>query len=122
MPNRFLTAPIACVLLCTVVTAGAAERSFSLAIARGAVPAEQRTLRVGKGDTVRVLVSSDAPGELHLHGYGLAAKLAPPAHSELTFEAYATGRFPLEWHPAGAPAPSRGHHGPPLSRIEVRQK
>ena len=45
-----------------VHAADAADRAFELGIRKGALPAAQRTLRVGKGDTLRLTVTSDAPG------------------------------------------------------------
>lgn len=114
-------------LLCLVATAagGAADspdKTFDLTIARGALPAEQRILRVTKGDTVRLRVTSDAPGEVHLHGYRLEAKLVPGVRGEIVFNAYATGRYRFEWHLAGEASKSGSHHGPPLATLEVRPR
>jgi FtsP/CotA-like multicopper oxidase with cupredoxin domain len=98
------------------------EKTFSLSIVRGTLPAEQRLLRVEKGDAVRLRLTSDAPGEIHLHGYRLEAKLTPGTPAELAFKAYATGRYPFEWHGAGDAAKTGTHHGPPLATLEVRPK
>lgn len=85
------------------------------------MPKEQRLLRVDKGDLVRIRLKADAPGEVHLHAYRLAAKVTPGSTPELEFTAHATGRFRIEWHPAGEAAKG-DHHGPPLARLEVRPK
>jgi FtsP/CotA-like multicopper oxidase with cupredoxin domain len=120
--------PLRLLLVFAVCAASAAragdalEKSFALDIVRGAVAADQRVLRVEKGDAVRLRVTSDAPGELHLHGYRLEVKLAPGAPAELAFTAHATGRYPFEWHAAGAAAKPGAHHGPPLAALEVRPK
>lgn len=98
------------------------EKSFSLSIARGVVSREQRLLRVDKGDAVRIRLTSDAAGDIHLHGYRLEAKLTPGKPAELAFKAYATGRYRIEWHGAGETAASGGHHNEPLARLEVRPK
>jgi FtsP/CotA-like multicopper oxidase with cupredoxin domain len=106
-----------------VLAAGPPEKSFDLTIARGAVPTEQRVLRVDKGDAVRIRLTSDAPGDVHLHGYRLEAKLTPGSAAELAFEAYAMGRYRIEWHGAGATGGSTGgHHSAPLASLEVRPK
>jgi hypothetical protein len=102
--------------------ADAPEKYFALAIVRGRLPAEQRVIKVEKGDAVRLRVTSDEPGDLHLHGYRLAATLTPGVAAELAFTAHATGRYPFEWHGAGAAAKSGAHHGPPLAALEVRPK
>ena len=99
--------------------AAAPEKTFDLAIVHGSLNVEQRVLRVSKGDALRLRVSSDTPGELHLHGYRLAATVAPGVASEIAFKAYATGRYRLEWHPAGQ-TQSASHHGAPLATLEVR--
>jgi hypothetical protein len=105
-----------------VLAAEPPEKSFNLAIARGAVPKEQRLLRVEKGDAVRIRLTSDAPGAIHLHGYRLEAKLTPGNPAELAFKAYATGRYRIEWHGAGETGATGGHHNAPLASLEVRPK
>lgn len=116
---------IALIFLIATAAAGAADspdNTFDLTITRGALPAEQRVLRVTKGDTVRLRLTSDAPGEIHLHGYRLETKLKPGVPGELVFKAYATGRYRLEWHPAGETGKLGGHHGPPRATLEVRPR
>ena len=98
------------------------EKTYDLVIIDGAVPAAQRVIKAEKGDTLRIRVTSDAPGELHLHGYRLEAKLAPGQPAELAFKAHATGRYPFEWHGAQSVAKAGGHRGPPLATLEVRPK
>jgi hypothetical protein len=101
------------------LAAARAEKTVDLTIVRGSLPAGDRLLRVNKGDALRLRISSDTPGEVHLHGYRLQANLAAGMPSELAFTAYATGRYRLEWHPAGH-TQSGSHHGPPLAVLEVR--
>ncbi len=115
----------ALLFLIATAAAGAADspdKTFDVTIARGAIPAEQRVLRVTKGDTVRLRLTSDAPGDIHLHGYRLEAKLVPGVPGEIVFKAYATGRYRLEWHPAGETSKSGSHHGPPPATLEVRPR
>ena len=38
---------------------------------------------------------------MHLHGYDLELSLAPDAPTEMNFEAFATGRFPVTSHGFG---------------------
>jgi FtsP/CotA-like multicopper oxidase with cupredoxin domain len=118
---RLLTGLVALASL-GALAADAPHKSFSLSIAGGVIPAEQRMLRVEKGDAVRLRVKSDAAGELHLHGYQLALRLTPDSVGELEFRAYATGRYVFEWHGAGDSAATRRHHGPALATLEVRPK
>lgn len=113
---------ITAIAAASAIAADSPEKKFDLAIVRGSVAAEQRVLRVEKGDAVRLRLTSDAPGEIHLHGYRLEARLTPDIPAEFAFKAHATGRFPLEWHGAGDTAPSKSHHAPPLAALEVRPK
>ena len=103
--------------------ADAPEQTFDLTIARGVALKEQRLIRVEKGAAVKLRISSDAAGEIHLHGYRLEAHLAPGKLAEIAFAAHATGRYRIEWHAAGEPAgKGGGHHSAPLATLEVRPK
>ena len=112
-------------LLCNGLNAIAGEsdvRIFRLTITDGKVPAAERTLKVIKGDPVRIIVTSNGPGALHLHGYRLEARLAPGTPAELEFRAHATGRYPLEWHGSDNARQNSAHHGPPMAALEVHPK
>jgi heme/copper-type cytochrome/quinol oxidase subunit 2 len=118
------------IVLCVWVTGSAAfasaveppAKTFDLAVVNGQVAKEQRLIRVDKGTPVKLRISSDAPGSLHLHAYKLEAHVAPGTPAELAFNARATGRFRFEWHPDNAAAKSGDHHGPPLATLEVMPK
>jgi hypothetical protein len=116
------TAFIAAAVATAIAVAAPAEKTFHLRIVRGQISVPERVLRVEHGDRVHIRAASDVPGELHLHGYRLEAKLKPGAVADITFEAYATGRYPFEWHAAGGDGPPRSHHGPPLAALEVRPR
>lgn len=103
--------------------AAAKDLSFSLDIKGGVLPAQQRSLKVTKDDSVRLMVSTDAPGELHLHGYKLERKLVPGKPVQIDFKAFATGRYPLEWHASsGSAKGSARHHGPDFAVLDVHPK
>ena len=95
-----------------------AEQVFELRIEGGEVADEMRKLRVTEGDRVRLRWTADAPTVLHLHGYDLEQQVAPGQVSEFRFEAYATGRFPLEVHAQGDAA-GHSHDEAPLLVLEV---
>lgn len=97
-------------------------RAFELAVRAGRAGDPPPRLRVLRGDAVRIRVTSDAPGQVHLHAYRLESAARPDAPAELAFTAHATGRFRLEWHGEGAKAASGGHHGPPLATLDVMPK
>jgi hypothetical protein len=68
---------------------------------RGGAAGGAATTSVRRGETVALTVRSAAAGELHLHGYDLEWRLEGGEEATTVFEASATGRFPLEFHPEG---------------------
>lgn len=98
----------------------AAEQVQVWQLTHGELAPSQRLVAVLKGDRLRWRISSDSAGELHLHGYRLSVHVQPGQTVELAFTAHATGRFPVEWHPAGDPAAPSTHHAAPLAVLEVR--
>jgi hypothetical protein len=118
---------VRCLLLWLIATgtafaADSPEKAFDLVISRGTLPAQQRVLRVEKDAVVRLRVTADVAGEIHVHAYRLAAKVTPAIPAELNFTARATGRFRIEWHGAGDSETGGHGHAPPLAILEVRPK
>src|SRR5260370_31286454 len=97
----------------------AAELTFDLKVAHGRVPDTMRLIRVRQGDVVRLRWRTDQPLTLHLHGYDIEKHIESGATSELTFTAYATGRFPVYVHAQGARAGGHAHEEEPLVNVEV---
>jgi len=60
-------------------------------------PAE---IRVKKGDVVRIVVSADAPDDIHLHGYDVEKKVAPGKPARFRIKADLEGEFEIESHVA----------------------
>lgn len=79
--------------------------TIDLNIANRAAGLARQDLRVKRGDTVFFNITSDEPGEIHLHGYNLTAPVAPDAPGELTVQAHTAGAFGINFH-AFAPLPS----------------
>jgi hypothetical protein len=76
-----------------------------------------KVVRVRQGDRVKLNWQSDKVAKIHLHGYDIEKQLSPGKVTSLSFDAYATGRFPVNLH---RPGKSRGgHHGTPLLFVEV---
>ena len=57
-----------------------------------------RHLTVPKGDRIRFAVVSDAPGEVHLHGYDVERELTPGRRTRFDLRATLEGRFDVELH------------------------
>ena len=66
----------------------------------GTVVGGVKRVQATTGDTVRILVTSDAPDELHLHGYDIYENAAPGRPARFLFRADIEGVFELESHVA----------------------
>lgn len=111
--NRALVWVLAGLLLLTGALAAAEPRMFELRLANGALSLEQDSIRVTEGDQVTLKWSSDLPVQLHLHGYDIKQSAGPEKPGAMTFEAYATGRFPISIHGGD------GHDHKPVLYLEV---
>ena len=78
----------------------AEAKMFDVAIEDGKLVGGAKSLRVTEGDAVTLRLTSDAPVELHLHGYDITQAVAPGEAANMSFEAFATGRFPVSVHGA----------------------
>jgi hypothetical protein len=77
-------------------------------------------IRVTEGDSVELVLTSDEPAELHLHGYDILLSLMPNEPRKIAFKANVGGRFPLEAHRYGTGGDvSRHRGGGPLLYVEV---
>jgi FtsP/CotA-like multicopper oxidase with cupredoxin domain len=66
----------------------------------GVIVGDAKTIRVAKDDVVRIVVSSDIPDEIHLHGYDIEKEAEPGKPARFRFKADAEGAFELESHAA----------------------
>ena len=66
----------------------------------GVIDGDVKSIRVAKGDTVRIVVTSDVPDQIHLHGYDIEKEAAPGKPARFKFKADAEGAFELESHAA----------------------
>ena len=71
-----------------------------IALNGGVVKGGPLTIKVRSGDTVRIAVSSDAPDEIHVHGYNLTKTAAPGQPARFRFKAKIEGDFEIESHTA----------------------
>lgn len=77
-------------------------RVFEIALRGAKIVNAETTIRVIEGDTVELHWSSDGEIELHLHGYDIEIEIEAGGSGVMTFEAFATGRFPIVAHGDGA--------------------
>jgi FtsP/CotA-like multicopper oxidase with cupredoxin domain len=79
-------------------TPSPAVQSFRISVQNGKAVGGQRTLKVKKGDRVRIIVTSDVAAEAHLHGYEIEKELAKDTPGVFAFKATIDGVFRLELH------------------------
>ncbi len=66
----------------------------------GEVVGGPQGITVKNGDVVRIVVTSDAPDEIHLHGYDITRTPEPGEPARFQFRADAEGAFDIESHVA----------------------
>jgi FtsP/CotA-like multicopper oxidase with cupredoxin domain len=66
----------------------------------GEVAGGAADIQATKGDVVRIVVSADAPDDIHLHGYDIEKKAGPGQPARFTFKADVEGIFEIESHVA----------------------
>lgn len=90
--------------------ARAAEaRRIAVEIKERHVVGAGNVIRVGEGDMVELVWSTDERVELHLHGYDIELTVTPGNPAVMRFEAYASGRFPVTSHGFGDGGDHGGH-------------
>jgi len=78
-----------------------AETIIDLNVTNGVPSPEVGQVAVPLGNTIRLLVTADAPDQVHVHGYELTLDLAAGLPAELTFVADVPGIFQVELHEGG---------------------
>jgi hypothetical protein len=76
--------------------AAANAKTFDIVVEGKKVVSGTADISVVQGDTVTITVTNDTDEEVHLHGYGLMTELKAGVPGTLTFQATASGRFPVE--------------------------
>ncbi|MGW3603715.1 hypothetical protein [Micromonospora sp. NPDC005161] len=76
----------------------AVDRQITVTIAKRRVDPSTGRVTVGKGELVRITVTSDVSDELHVHGYDLGARLPAGTPGSVEFRAEKTGLFEVETH------------------------
>ena len=77
-----------------------ADVRFELEIKDRKLVGEQ-LIRVTQGQLVEMVWTTDEETQAHIHGYEVHIPLSPGTPAKVTFEAHATGRFPVTSHGYG---------------------
>jgi hypothetical protein len=82
-------------------TVGAQPRMFELSIVNQRLVDGSATLSAPQSEQITLVITTDRPGELHIHGHGQEIALEPNREARLTFRAERVGRYPIELHSHG---------------------
>jgi plastocyanin len=74
---------------------------IKVTVSGGKVAPRPSIHKVKKGQTVRIIVTSDKADEIHVHGYEKEKELAAGETATIEFTADETGRFEVETHHQG---------------------
>jgi hypothetical protein len=78
----------------------AQPQTFRINVKGGVVDGDTQTFTVKKNDRVRIVVSSDAPDQIHLHGYDIEKEATPGKPARFDFKANVEGAYIIESHAA----------------------
>jgi len=80
----------------TTEAAPEGPRQIRIAYRSGELSGDTGTVRVAKGDRIRLIVRADVEEEVHVHGYDLSAAVAPQHPARIDFVADQPGTFTIE--------------------------
>ena len=80
--------------------APAQPQATKIDIRGGNLVGEPAEIHAKNGDTVVIVVSADAPDDIHLHGYDIEKKVEPGKPVTFRFKANLEGEFEIESHVA----------------------
>ena len=93
------------------VTSEPQDVTFDVTITEGTWNVAGNVIKVNQGDHVTINVESDAKGGFHIHGYDLFNEVAPDTPLTFDFEAAATGKFEIMFHPFSLASDMDEGHG-----------
>jgi hypothetical protein len=77
-----------------------AAKQITVTIAHGKASGDTGRITVAAGTPVTLVVTSDVPDQVHLHGYDIEKDLVPAKPTTLSFVADVPGVFDVELHEA----------------------
>jgi hypothetical protein len=77
-------------------------REVAVAVADGAITPAPGNVEVAVGEPVRLVVTSDTPEEVHVHGVDITGPVGPGAPFQTEFVPTQSGSFEVELHGSGA--------------------
>lgn len=95
------------------------EESFNIKIQNRTVTDDMALIRVNRGEMVTLWWTTDELTRIHLHGYDIQQIVKPGVPTVFTFEANASGRYPITAHGFGETALGKSPSETTLVYLEV---
>jgi hypothetical protein len=101
-----VAAAVVAVVAVVIAVSGGDDKSdsnsttFNLELKNAALASGPKTMTAKKDSTVRIVINTDAPDQVHLHGYDIEKEATPAKPAVLEFKANIEGSFELESHTA----------------------
>ena len=71
---------------------------IQLSIRNGELVAPSDVIKVTQGTELTLIIASDKPLTLHLHGYDIVQTIIPGNPQPMVVKTFATGRYPIKVH------------------------
>ena len=98
-------------MLITAACNNSEPEALNIAVAIKSGAMEPKTIKAKQGDMVTLKILADDSGEFHLHTYDIEADIPAGQETDFYFEATATGRFKITYHPMAEDEHEDGEHG-----------
>ena len=95
------------------------EKTINIEIRGGEVSDIPKVIKVLEETDLTLVLKSDQPVVLHLHGYDIITKVPKPGKALMKLNTFATGRFPIKIHPPAEDHQGNAHHERTLLFLEV---
>ena len=128
MKQNFLRAAI-CITVCLpllnqgsvklAATTSTLEKTINIEIRSGEVSETSKVIRILEGTDLILVLNSDQPVVLHLHGYDIIAEVPKSGKALMKLNTFATGRFPIKIHPPAEDHQGNAQHERTLLYLEV---
>ncbi len=74
--------------------------TVTVEIRKGEVSETSKVIKTFQETDLTLILKSDQPLVLHLHGYDIIAKVPKSGKALMKLNTFATGRFPIKMHPS----------------------
>ena len=100
-------------------TTSTLEMPVTVEIRSGEVSETSKVIKIFQETDLTLILKSDQPLVLHLHGYDIIAKVQKFGKALMKLNTFATGRFPIKMHLLAEDHQGNAHHERTLLYLEV---